>query len=204
MPTTQGIELAKATAVQSFWNSFIAYMDPFAGLVYERPSTQKTDVYARLGSAPFPREWKGDRDYKPAKEYSHEVTNVPYEVSVRIDKELIKYQQWDEIGNLSANAGMKLRTTNLDFRFAREFTGTMPDSYQRLLLDAMNGDASLFARHDEVEVAWSIIDPILAAWQSPAAPPLETYPTGDWGPACSDEWMRAQGREWFDVCPVLH
>ena len=102
------------------------------------------------------------------------------------------------------DAGMKLRTTNLDFRFAREFTGTMPDSYQRLLLDAMNGDASLFARHDEVEVAWSIIDPILAAWQSPAAPPLETYPTGDWGPACSDEWMRAQGREWFDVCPVLH
>jgi glucose-6-phosphate 1-dehydrogenase len=102
------------------------------------------------------------------------------------------------------DAGMKLRSTDLDFRFAREFTGTMPDSYQRLLLDAMNGDASLFARHDEVEVAWSIIDPILAAWQSPAAPPLETYPVGDWGPACSDEWMRSQGREWFDVCPVLH
>jgi glucose-6-phosphate 1-dehydrogenase len=102
------------------------------------------------------------------------------------------------------DAGMKLRSTDLDFSFAREFTGTMPDSYQRLLLDAMNGDASLFARHDEVEVAWSIIDPILAAWQSPAAPPLETYPLGDWGPACSDEWMRSQGREWFDVCPVLH
>ena len=58
----------------------------------------------------------------------------------------------------------------------------MPDSYQRLLLDAMNGDASLFARSDEVEVAWSIIDPILAAWQSPAAPPLETYPARRLGP----------------------
>ena len=57
---------------------------------------------------------------------------------------------------------------------------------------------------DPVEVAWSIIDPILAAWQSPAAPPLETYPTGDWGPVSSDDWMKAQGREWFDVCPVLH
>jgi glucose-6-phosphate 1-dehydrogenase len=102
------------------------------------------------------------------------------------------------------DAGMQLRSTDLDFKFAREFTGVMPDSYQRLLLDALNGDASLFARHDEVEVAWSIIDPILAAWQSPAAPPLETYPTGDWGPLSSAKWMQAQGREWFDVCPVLH
>ena len=80
----------------------------------------------------------------------------------------------------------------------------MPDAYQRLLLDALNGDASLFARSDEVEVAWSIIDPILAAWQSPAAPPLGTYPLGDWGPAYCDEWMQKQGRQWFDVCPVLH
>jgi glucose-6-phosphate 1-dehydrogenase len=102
------------------------------------------------------------------------------------------------------DAGMKLETANLDFRFAREFTGDMPDAYQRLLLDAMNGDASLFARHDEVEAAWSIIDPILAAWQSPAAPPLETYPKGQWGPTYSDEWMEGQGRQWFDVCPVLH
>jgi glucose-6-phosphate 1-dehydrogenase len=102
------------------------------------------------------------------------------------------------------DAGMKIEMANLDFRFAREFQGDMPDSYQRLLLDAMNGDPSLFARHDEVECAWSIIDPILAAWRSPAAPPLETYPKGQWGPNSSDEWMEAQGRQWFDVCPVLH
>ena len=102
------------------------------------------------------------------------------------------------------DAGMRLQTTDLDFKFAREFTGAMPDSYQRLLLDAMNGDASLFARSDEVEVAWSIIDPIVAAWQTPAAPPLKTYPRGYWGPEASDEWMERQGRQWFDVCPVLH
>jgi glucose-6-phosphate 1-dehydrogenase len=102
------------------------------------------------------------------------------------------------------DAGMRLKTTDLDFKFAREFAGEIPDAYQRLLLDALHGDASLFARSDEVEVAWGIIDPILAAWQSPAAPPLETYPTGEWGPQSSDEWMRRQGREWFDVCPVLH
>ena len=102
------------------------------------------------------------------------------------------------------DAGMRLQTTDLDFKFAREFTGAMPDSYQRLLLDAMNGDASLFARSDEVEVAWSIIDPIIAAWQTPAAPPLEMYPRGWWGPDASHGWMERQGRQWFDVCPVLH
>jgi glucose-6-phosphate 1-dehydrogenase len=102
------------------------------------------------------------------------------------------------------DAGMKIESTTLDFTFAREFAGEMPDSYQRLLLDAMNGDASLFARSDEVETAWSIIDPIIAAWQTPAAPPLEKYPAGQWGPDSSDAWMRAQGRQWFDVCPVLH
>jgi glucose-6-phosphate 1-dehydrogenase len=102
------------------------------------------------------------------------------------------------------DAGMQLRLTDLDFRFAREFTGSMPDAYQRLLLDAMNGDASLFARSDEVELAWGIIDPILSAWQRPTAPPLQIYPKGEWGPESCDRWMREQGRQWFDVCPVLH
>jgi glucose-6-phosphate 1-dehydrogenase len=77
-------------------------------------------------------------------------------------------------------------------------------SYQRLLLDAMNGDASLFARSDEVEVAWTIIDPIIAAWQASDSPKVEAYPRGDWGPTASNTWMQQQGREWFDVCPVLH
>ncbi len=102
------------------------------------------------------------------------------------------------------DAGMKLRMTDLNFSFLREYTGALPDAYQRLLLDALNGDASLFARSDEVEIAWGIIDPILAAWESPAAPPLEFYPPGQWGPDQSDEWMHAQNRSWFDVCPVLH
>lgn len=102
------------------------------------------------------------------------------------------------------DAGMRLRTTDLNFSFRREYTGALPDAYQRLLLDALNGDASLFARSDEVELAWGIIDPILAAWESPAAPPLEFYPVGNWGPDQSNEWMEAQKRQWFDVCPVLH
>jgi len=102
------------------------------------------------------------------------------------------------------DAGMRLRTTDLDFRFAEHYSGNMPDAYQRLLLDALNGDASLFARSDEVELAWNIIDPIIAAWNSPAAPPLEIYPPALWGPQGVLDWMQAHGRQWFDVCPVLH
>lgn len=99
---------------------------------------------------------------------------------------------------------MKTRTSTLDFSFRHAGGGTeMPDAYQRLLLDAISGDASLFARGDEVELAWSIIDPIIAAWESPAAPPLYLYETGNWGPPQAQTWMTEQRREWFDVCPVL-
>jgi glucose-6-phosphate 1-dehydrogenase len=102
------------------------------------------------------------------------------------------------------DAGIRLRLTDLDFSFRREYAGVLPDAYQRLLLDAMLGDASLFARSDEVELAWNIVDPIHAAWASPAAPPLEIYPANAWGPSQCTRWMQQQGREWFDVCPVLH
>lgn len=98
---------------------------------------------------------------------------------------------------------MKTRTSTLDFRFNKGDAGGMPDGYQRLLLDAMNGDASLFARSDEVELSWGIVDPIISAWRSPAAPPLLKYTAGLWGPEQSADWMRKQKREWFDVCPVI-
>ena len=102
------------------------------------------------------------------------------------------------------DAGMRIRTSALDFRFASELTGSLPDAYQRLLLDALNGDASLFARSDEVELAWGIIDPITEYWSQNNEPQLYRYPCGEWGPDACAEWMAAQGRSWFDVCPVLH
>ncbi|QDU87786.1 Glucose-6-phosphate 1-dehydrogenase [Pirellulimonas nuda] len=101
------------------------------------------------------------------------------------------------------DAGMRMRQTDLDFRFGREFKGSMPEAYERLLLDALEGDASLFARADEVEAAWSICDPILAAWAKYDRPTLYPYDPGLWGPEESTEWMQGHGREWFDTCPVL-
>ncbi|MFP6692131.1 MAG: glucose-6-phosphate dehydrogenase, partial [Pirellulales bacterium] len=99
---------------------------------------------------------------------------------------------------------MKLQMTNLDFRFSQHAGEGLPDAYQPLLLDVLEDDASLFARSDEVELAWGIIDPIIAAWTETGRPELASYESGFWGPECSTDWMRAQQREWFDTCPVLH
>ncbi len=99
------------------------------------------------------------------------------------------------------DAGMQLQMTGLDFEFCKEFHGVMPEAYQRLLLDVFNGDASLFARADEVELAWGVIDPIINAWQASRQPELHGYEPGEWGPIASSVWMAMDGRQWHDVCP---
>ena len=99
--------------------------------------------------------------------------------------------------------GMKLRLTDLEFSYSRQFMGRLPEAYEPLLLDVMTGDASLFARADEVEKSWEIIDPFVRAWSSVDMSPIALYDAGEWGPVESVEWMGAQGRTWFDTCPVL-
>jgi glucose-6-phosphate 1-dehydrogenase len=100
-------------------------------------------------------------------------------------------------------AGMQLRLTDLEFSYSREFSGRLPEAYEPLLLDVLTGDASLFARADEVEKSWEIIDPVARAWAGSDQPALSRYEPGYWGPRESAEWMAAQGRTWFDTCPVL-
>ena len=101
------------------------------------------------------------------------------------------------------DAGMRVRLTDLNFRFRDKFSGKMPEAYQRLLLDLLYGDPSLFSRSDEVELAWGIVDPIQSTWDTLNQPHLHLYETGYWGPPGAIDWMQEQGRTWFDVCPVL-
>ncbi len=101
------------------------------------------------------------------------------------------------------DAGMQLRLTDLSFRFREKFATALPDAYQRLLLDVMLGDPSLFARADEVELAWSLMDPIQQTWDEHDRPELLGYEPGQWGPPESALWIAQQGHRWFDACPVL-
>ena len=93
--------------------------------------------------------------------------------------------------------GVKLDTGDMAFDYATTFgKGAIPEAYERLILDAIHGDASLFMRSDEIERAWEIIDPLVAATEQPATPPPMEYTPGSWGPACADALLADEGRTW--------
>jgi glucose-6-phosphate 1-dehydrogenase len=91
----------------------------------------------------------------------------------------------------------RIQPVKMDFHYGTSFGKASPEAYERLLLDAMSGDATLFARHDEVEEAWSFIDIIENAWTAKKdAPKLFFYPAGSWGPEEADDLMVRDGRSW--------
>jgi glucose-6-phosphate 1-dehydrogenase len=90
---------------------------------------------------------------------------------------------------------MRLRTVNLDFLYGSSFGVEPPEAYERLLLDAMIGDSTLFTRIDETEVAWSLIDTILHDWGDTNMP-LARYEPGTWGPKEADTLIERDGRTW--------
>jgi len=97
-------------------------------------------------------------------------------------------------------AGMRTRSVDMEFHYADDFDRDLPEAYERLLLDALQGDAALFARADEIELAWGLIDPILERWQQPEAPPLAPYDQGSWGPAEADALLDGKTRSWIWGC----
>ncbi len=92
--------------------------------------------------------------------------------------------------------GLDVRPVTMDFTYGSAFSVDSPDAYETLILDALQGDASLFTRADEVEEAWSIVDPIVDAWADAAAPVFPNYEAGSWGPAAADELLAREGRRW--------
>lgn len=89
------------------------------------------------------------------------------------------------------------RSVDMDFSYARSFGECeIPEAYERLILDALNGDPSLFTRSDEIEAMWNVIDPLLAGWKTKDAPPVVTYPPGTWGPPEGDELLKRDGHVW--------
>lgn len=88
-----------------------------------------------------------------------------------------------------------IRPVTMDFRYRAAFGVPSPDAYERLLLDVFTGDSTLFARSDEVDAAWRIIDPLVAAWEQ-ASGPVDRYPAGSWGPGSADQLLAVDGRAW--------
>ncbi len=92
-------------------------------------------------------------------------------------------------------------SVDMEFHYQSSFGGSsLPDAYERLLLDAIRGDASLFTRSDGIEAAWCLVDPILIGWGSPDAPPMSEYEPGSRGPAAADELLARDGRVWRHGC----
>jgi glucose-6-phosphate 1-dehydrogenase len=93
------------------------------------------------------------------------------------------------------------RSVDMEFHYRSSFRGEgLPDAYERLLLDAIQGDASLFTRTDEIEKAWGLIDPVVRGWESSEAPALVTYEPGSWGPVEADGLLARDGRIWRLGC----
>jgi glucose-6-phosphate 1-dehydrogenase len=90
---------------------------------------------------------------------------------------------------------MRIRPVNMEFLYGSAFLSQSPEAYERLIMDAMRGDATLFTRDDEVEAQWRIIDPILEAWEEDTSSPLPTYAAGSGGPEEQDQVLEA-GHRW--------
>ncbi len=90
---------------------------------------------------------------------------------------------------------MRIRWVSMDFRYGSSFGVKPPEAYERLLLDCMLGDSTLYARRDMVERGWEIVMPILNAWRKPA-PDFPNYPAGSWGPKAAFDLIERDGREW--------
>jgi glucose-6-phosphate 1-dehydrogenase len=113
---------------------------------------------------------------------------------------LLVHVQPDEGVSLAIGAkvpgqGLTIRTVHMDFLYGGAFRTGLPEAYERLILDCMLGDATLFTRIDEVEEQWSLVDAMVAAWARDR-PAFPNYAAGTWGPPSADELMHRDGRSW--------
>ena len=91
---------------------------------------------------------------------------------------------------------MRVRPVEMDFTYDSSFGVASPEAYERLLLDVMKGDATLFTRNDEIEESWDLLAPIFDVWNSPESTPVHEYEAGTWGPKAADELLKASKHSW--------
>jgi glucose-6-phosphate 1-dehydrogenase len=99
------------------------------------------------------------------------------------------------IGAKVPGQGLSLRTVHMDFLYGGSFRTELPEAYERLILDCLLGDATLFTREDEVDAQWALVDSIVASWNRERTA-FPNYDAGTWGPHAADELLRKDGRAW--------
>ncbi len=135
------------------------------------------------------------------KKIPHSIFNIPAE-DVQANRLVVRLQP-DEGMELSLMAkdpgpgGMRLREAALNLSFAETFKVRYPDAYERLLMDVVRGNPTLFMRRDEIEAAWRWVEPILQGWEQQREPP-KTYTAGTWGPTAAIALIERDGRTWYE------
>ncbi len=177
------------------------------------PVSSRTETFAAIKLAIDTRRWAGVPFYlRHGKRLGRRVTEVavvfkraPHLPFTRTATEelgqnaLVIRVQPDEgvtvrFGSKVPGTAMEIRDVNMDFAYGGAFVESSPEAYERLILDVLLGDPPLFPQHEEVELSWKILDPIIDFWADQGKP--EPYPSGTWGPTCSDEMLARDGRVW--------
>ena len=177
------------------------------------PQSSTTETYAAMRIDIATRRWAGVPFYlRTGKRLGRRVTEVavvfkraPHQPFAKHDVEelgqnaLVMRIQPDEgvtlrFGAKVPGTTMEIRDVLMDFAYGGAFVESSPEAYERLILDVLLGDPPLFPQHEEVELAWEILDPVIEHWSRQTS--IDTYTSGTWGPASADEMIARDGRAW--------
>ncbi|HEY1366552.1 MAG TPA: glucose-6-phosphate dehydrogenase [Gaiellaceae bacterium] len=186
-----GYREEKGVAPDSMTDTYVA-----AKLYVDNWRWADTPFYVRMGKRLPRRETTIAIEFKQAPHPPFEETAAE---GLRPNVLLVHVQP-DEGVSLAIGAkvpgqGLSIRTVHMDFLYGGAFRTSMPEAYERLILDCMLGDATLFTRADEIEEQWLLVDAIVAAWQRDR-PGFPNYGAGTWGPPSADDLLRRDGRSW--------
>ena len=211
------LELSDGDVVRGRYTKGLVDGDPVKGYMDEAgiPKDSNTETYAALRLSINNWRWKGVPFYirsgkrmaRRASEIAVQFKRPPGILFSEGDKfnvapnTMVIRIQPDEGVTLVLNSkipGLETRTqpVKMHFRYAATYGSNTPEAYERLILDAMVGDSTLFIRGDETEVSWKLVTPILDRWQADASNGMEEYPAGSWGPEASERMLKAKDNSW--------
>jgi glucose-6-phosphate 1-dehydrogenase len=176
------------------------------------PKDSRTETYAAVRLGIETRRWAGVPFYlRTGKRLPRRVTEIavsfktaphlPFDVTDTVElghNQLVVRVQPDEgvtlrFGSKVPGSAMEVRDVSMDFLYGEAFTESSPEAYERLILDVLLGDATLFPRNEEVHASWEVIDRLEDFWRDTSP---EKYRAGEWGPRGADEMLAADGRTW--------